>query len=81
MGQDEGDVGPAHAGPNSQEAVHQVHQRPVLWEKQEMLAFVPREPYLIGFRQDLFMRMSFLVILVVPQEAAMNSSVVFSRSG
>lgn len=29
--QDEGDVGPAHTGPHSQEPVHQVHQGPVLW--------------------------------------------------
>lgn len=47
VGQDEGDVGPAHAGPHSQEAVHQVHQRPVLEQEQEMLAFVLRELYLI----------------------------------
>ncbi len=33
MGQDEGDVGPAHAGPHSQQPVHQVHQRPVLWQE------------------------------------------------
>lgn len=33
--QDEGDVGPAHTGPHSKEPVRQVHQRPVLWEKQK----------------------------------------------
>lgn len=41
--QDEGDVGPAHAGPHSQEPVHQVHQRPVLWEKQRALTCLPGE--------------------------------------
>lgn len=35
--QDEGDVGPAHTGPHSQEPVHQVDQRPVLWEQQRAL--------------------------------------------
>lgn len=35
VGQDEGDVGPAHTGPHRQQPVHQVHQRPVLWERHE----------------------------------------------
>lgn len=33
VGQDEGDVGPAHTGPHSQQPVHEVHQRPVLWDR------------------------------------------------
>lgn len=41
--QDEGDVGPAHTGPHSQEPIHQVHQRPVLWEKQEALTCLTGE--------------------------------------
>lgn len=36
VGQDEGDVGPAHAGPHSQQPVHQVHQGPVLCEGNEV---------------------------------------------
>ena len=36
MGQDQGDVGPAHAGPHGQQPVHHVHQGPVLWERRSV---------------------------------------------
>lgn len=41
--QDEGDVGPAHTGPHGQEPVRQVHQGPVLWQKQEALTLPLRD--------------------------------------
>ena len=30
VGQDEGDIGPAHTGPHGQDSIHHVHQGPVL---------------------------------------------------
>lgn len=49
VGQDEGDVGPAHTGPHGQEPVHHAHQGPVLWDRK-----VASPPVISTFTQVLY---------------------------